>query len=137
MSNKILMSVAEYNANMSPSTNIIITSKANEYTPEEIQENGNQMYGGKRHDLICDQLEKDGYTQTEVNLVSIGIWKGIESERIVKDEVIREQEKLIADLSKRDEWLSYLEAAGIDNTSAYEYAIKLRNDDNLHSEDDE
>jgi hypothetical protein len=89
MSNKILMSVAEYNANMSPSTGILITNPTVQLSESE------------------------------------------------KDTIIAEQEKLIADLSKRDEWLSYLEAAGIDNTSAYEYAIKLRNDDNLHSEDDE
>jgi hypothetical protein len=89
MSNKILMSIKEYNSTMSPSTGILISESSVQLSESE------------------------------------------------KDTIIREQEKLIADLSKRDEWLSYLEAAGIDNTSAYEYAIKLRKDDNIHSEDDE
>lgn len=57
----------------------------NEYTPEEVEATGNQMYGGKRHDLICDELEKSGYKEEEINLISVGIWKGIESERRVQE----------------------------------------------------
>jgi hypothetical protein len=53
----------------------------NEYTEEEKAACGNQMYGGKRHDRICDELIHAGYTEDEVTLVSVGIWKGIESEK--------------------------------------------------------
>ena len=56
-------------------------SNLDEYTEEEKKACGNQMYGGKRHDAICDQLIHAGYTEDEVVLVSVGIWKGIESER--------------------------------------------------------
>lgn len=63
-----------------------------EYTEEEKKACGNQMYGGKRHDVICDQLIHDGYSEDEVVLVSVGIWKGIESERAVSE--ARHQEAL-------------------------------------------
>ncbi|MFF7561924.1 hypothetical protein ACFZB4_18375 [Streptomyces pseudovenezuelae] len=37
--------------------------------------------------------------------------------------------KRLAELEKRDEWLSCLEAAGVDNWSGYEHAISLRTED--------
>jgi len=52
-----------------------------EYTEEEKEKNGNYVYGGKRLDAICSKLKKSGYTQTEIDLVSVGMWKGIESEK--------------------------------------------------------
>jgi hypothetical protein len=53
-----------------------------EYTKEEILINGNQMYGGKRHDEICDYLQKAyGFNETQINDISMGVWKGIESEK--------------------------------------------------------
>ena len=67
-----------------------------EYTKEEIAINGNQMYGGKRHDQICDELEASGYKDYELNLVSVGIWKGIESERIFQEKKLKEKEEYIA-----------------------------------------
>ena len=60
-----------------------------EYTKEEMEKTGNYVYGGKRHDAICDELEKSGYTELEINLVSIGVWKGIESERNKSQEEIK------------------------------------------------
>lgn len=36
--------------------------------------------------------------------------------------------KRLAELEQRDEWLSCLEAAGVDNWSGYEHAISLRNE---------
>lgn len=78
-----------------------------EYTQEEINQNGNQMYGGKRHDLICDELEKSGYTEKEINLVSIGIWKGIESERLIKQ---KEIDELRLEYDKLTDWASEYKA---------------------------
>lgn len=50
---------------------------------------------------------------------------------------LENQEKLIADLSKRDEWLSYLEAAGVDNWQGIDEAYRLQREDNNQTEDDE
>lgn len=38
-------------------------------------------YGLRRHDAICDKLEKEGWSEAQVVDFSVGIWKGIESER--------------------------------------------------------
>lgn len=65
----------------------------NEYTEEEKAVNGNQMYGGKRHDEICDYLQEAyKFNETQINDISMGVWKGIESERKVKDQFIKELE---------------------------------------------
>lgn len=48
-----------------------------------------KMYGLTRHDELCDKIQLDHkLSETEINLVSVGIWKGIESERLLKNEVI-------------------------------------------------
>ena len=55
---------------------------SDEYTKEQIEVNGNGMYGGKRHDEICDYLQTTyGFSETEINNISMGVWKGINSER--------------------------------------------------------
>lgn len=36
-------------------------------------------------------------------------------------------------LVEREEWLSYLEAAGVDNWSGYDYAIEMRNEGYLET----
>jgi len=55
-----------------------------EYTQEEIDDNGNGVYGGKRHDEICDYLrETFGFNDEQINNISMGIWMGIESEQRV------------------------------------------------------
>lgn len=58
-----------------------------EYTKEEIEKNGNAMYGGKRHDEILDYLKRT-YNFSEEQLVDIsaGVWLAIESERAVQEE---------------------------------------------------
>lgn len=57
-----------------------------EYTKEEIEKNGNGMYGGKRHDEICDYLQKSyGFSESEINNISMGVWLGIQSEKAVHE----------------------------------------------------
>lgn len=57
-----------------------------EYTEEEKAKTGNQMYGGKRHDELCDKCEKDYKpTESELNYFSMGVWQGIESEKAVQE----------------------------------------------------
>lgn len=49
---------------------------------EGFWENGDpKPYGLKRHNAICDELESKGYTEKEIVIASVGIWKGIESEK--------------------------------------------------------
>lgn len=55
--------------------------KWREYTEEEKKQTGNFMYGGKRHDELCDKFQSDyKLDESQINLVSMGIWAGIESE---------------------------------------------------------
>lgn len=57
-----------------------------EYTKEEIDINGNGVYGGRIHDQICDQLQRDfNFSEEQINDISMGIWKGIELEKIRND----------------------------------------------------
>lgn len=66
-----------------------------EYTEEEKKITGNFMYGGKRHDAICDYFENAGYNEKEINDISMGIWKGIESERIVANKQLAQQKAML------------------------------------------
>ena len=57
--------------------------------------------------LFCDQLQKDfSFTDYEINNISMGVWKGIESEKIVSDLKINE---LQAKLDKAVEALKYFD----------------------------
>lgn len=70
-----------------------------EYTPSEIAQNGNQMYGGKRHDEICDRFQKNfNLNESQVNDVSMGVWEGIKSEREVTQEKLKDIQKLVNQL---------------------------------------
>lgn len=60
------------------------------YEKEEVNELGSKMYGQIRHDSICDYFEAQGYNESQVNDISMGIWKGIESERELKNKIIDE-----------------------------------------------
>ena len=53
-------------------------------------------YALKRHDEICDELEASNYTETEIVLASVGIWKGIESERKHKNEKLKQLKDIAA-----------------------------------------
>lgn len=67
-----------------------------EYTKEEIEINGNQMYGGKRHDEICDYLQKSyKFSDKEINDISMGVWLAIDSERKVQEPKISALEEKI------------------------------------------
>lgn len=58
----------------------------NEYTPEEKAINGNGMYGGKRHDEICDYLQSSyNFSEKEINDISMGIWLAIDAEKAVNE----------------------------------------------------
>lgn len=48
---------------------------------------------------------------------------------IPEQEMVSITKKEYEALKKKEEWLSYLEAAGIDNTDAYSYAQELRSED--------
>lgn len=55
-----------------------------EYTPEEIAVNSNGLYGGKRHDKICEYLQTSyNFSETQINDISVGVWLAIENERAV------------------------------------------------------
>lgn len=75
----------------------LITS-IDEYTSEEITQNGNGMYGGKRHDEICDYLESQGYSETFIIDASVGVWMGIKAEKKVWESKISQLEKENAEL---------------------------------------
>lgn len=79
---------------------------SDEYTEEEKKITGNFMYGGKRHDVICDYFEAQGYSEKEINDISMGIWKGIESEKLVSEKKL---EKLQAELQVTREQLEKAE----------------------------
>jgi len=70
-----------------------------EYTQEEIEKNGNQMYGGKLHDEICREMELEyGYDEYKINEISVFIWKAIQGEKEKSDaktETLKEQNKLL------------------------------------------
>ena len=40
-------------------------------------------------------------------------------------------------LQRQDRWLGYLEAAGVDNTSAYEYACDLAREDGFFEDEED
>lgn len=88
----------------------LITS-IDEYTREEIAENGNGMYGGKRHDEICNYFALQGYGESEINDFSVGIWKGIDAEKKVWVGKIQsleaENAKLKAELVKERECVDF------------------------------
>lgn len=64
-----------------------------EYTQAEIKENGNQMYGGKRHDEICDYLQKTyNFNESQINDISMGVWLAINAEREVSKKKIEDLE---------------------------------------------
>lgn len=57
-----------------------------EYTREEKEATGNMVYGGKRHDEICDYLQATfNFSEEQINDISMGVWMGIESERRVSE----------------------------------------------------
>lgn len=57
-----------------------------EYTSEEIEKNGNGVYGGKRHDEICDYLQTTyRFSEEQINDISMGVWLGIEAEKAVRE----------------------------------------------------
>lgn len=67
-----------------------------EYTDDEKAINGNMMYGGKRHDEICDYLQKTyGLNDRQINDASIGIWMAIDSERKVQDGINKRAIRMI------------------------------------------
>lgn len=95
-----------------------------EYTDAEKLENGNNMYGGKRHDEICDYLQSSyGFNETQINDISMGIWLAIEAERAVGEGKIKELESykkdwqeiagkanlkhLVAENDKLEKWVKH------------------------------
>lgn len=72
-----------------------------EYTREEKEQTGNMVYGGKRHDEICDYLQHEfDFSEEQINDISMGVWMGIESERRVSEELLKNKEKEIQKLKE-------------------------------------
>jgi glutaredoxin 2 len=73
-----------------------------EYTPEEKAANGNGMYGGKRHDEICDYLQGSfKWDETKINEVSIGIWLAIDAEKKAQEAKIKELEATVEHVTRK------------------------------------
>lgn len=79
----------------------ILHCSLDEYTKEETEKNGNQMYGGKRHDEICDFLQAVyGFDDYKINDISIGIWMAIDAEKKARDEFYKKEiERLGKDIN--------------------------------------
>ena len=48
-------------------------------------------------------------------------------------ELVTISKKEYDELCERDEWLTYLEAAGVDNWDGFEYAMELRDEEKDHA----
>ena len=104
-----------------------------EYTQEEIGRNGNQMYGGKRHDEICDKLQVDyGFSEAEINNISMGVWKGIESERNVANDKIKSLEAELSEARLVIEFYGDHKNYSITRHSYFEtYFAEIKNDHSI------
>lgn len=49
------------------------------------------------------------------------------------DETVTLSKEEYDNLCARDEWLSYLEAAGVDNWEGYNYAMEMRDEEKDHA----
>lgn len=73
-------------------------------------------------------LKEESYKNKELN-TQIEILKNeIENNKNIIEKPHSESEEWIKYLEKRNEWLSCLEAAGVDNWEGYDYAIDFKQD---------
>jgi hypothetical protein len=82
----------------------------NELTEREISNIGQNCYGLERHDAICDYFEKVHHdlTETDINNISMGVWKALDYERIFQQSKIDELKALNEQLVRECDALNKL-----------------------------
>jgi hypothetical protein len=88
-----------------------------EYTEIEKSVNGNMMYGGKRHDEICDYLQSTfKLSESQINDASIGVWMAIDAEKKVWESINKNAIRMIE---------HHITACGGNNHGSLIAAIKM------------
>ena len=116
------------------------TFSTEEYSIEEIKQNGNQLKGGKLHDKICNYVQSSyGLSENEINNTSVAVWIAIHSKEkqiLELKELVKEaSDKLKARENRLERFKRYMadsmKAAGVDVIDAGFLTAKL-----LHERDE-